>query len=263
MASNAIIHHEPLALPAPNKWVIMVVVAIAFVTTVSLALRSKSLTPRFLHINTMQVFGELRWVDRERLNAAVKPYLDSNFFSADLNGIKQTVESLPWVASASVRRQWPNKLQVLVNEHEPVARWRNNILINDEGELFQPDVIPADVTQSLVHLQGPDNTYQYLFAQYQELQPMFAEQGSADGWLITKVYMNERRALGVELKNGMRVIFGRLNASMDLYNAASRFLHAFKSHLEEQVGQIAVVDLRYTNGFAVQWKTSNSKIADD
>jgi cell division septal protein FtsQ len=50
---------------------------------------------------------------------------------------------------------------------------------------------------------------------------------------------------------------------MDLYNAASRFLQAFKSNLQEQAGQIAVVDLRYTNGFAVQWKTSDSKTVEN
>lgn len=263
MASNAIIHQEPIELPLPNKRVIMVMLAIAFFATIGLALRSKLLTPTFLHINAMQVYGELRWVDREKLNAAVEPYLDSNFFSADLNGIKQTVESLPWVASASVRRQWPNRLQILVNEHKALAKWKDEFLINEKGELFQPEDIPVDVNKSLVQLQGPDNTYQYLFAQYQELQPLFAEQGLGDDLLITKVYMNERRALGIELSNGMRVIFGRLNASMDLYNAASRFLQAFKSHLQEHSGQIAVVDLRYTNGFAVQWKTSNSKTVEN
>lgn len=263
MASNAIMHQQPLMLSLPNKRVVMVMLAVVLLAAMALALRSQLLTPTMLHINAMQVYGELRWVDREKLNDAVKPYLDSNFFSADLNGIKQTVESLPWVASASVRRQWPNQLQIFVNEHKAVARWKENILINENGELFRPAEIPEDIAQSLVQLQGPDNSYQYLFAQYQELQPLFVEQGLQDELVITKVYMNERRALGIELSSGMRIIFGRLNASMDLYNAASRFLQAFKSNIKEHAGQIAVVDLRYTNGFAVQWKTSNGKTAEN
>ena len=267
MASHAIIHQQPLVLPLPTKRVVMVMIAIVFFAALGLALRSKLFTPTFLHINTMQVYGELRWVDREKLNAAVQPYLDSNFFSADLNGIKRTVESLPWVASASVRRQWPNQLQILITEHNAVARWKNDILINEKGELFEPADIPADMNQALVQLHGPGNSYQYLFEQYQELQPLFAglvlgKQGM-DELTITKVYMDERRALGIELSNGMRVILGRLNASMDLYNAASRFLQVFKSNLQEQAEQIEVVDLRYTNGFAVQWKTSNTKTVEN
>jgi cell division protein FtsQ len=263
MTSYTVTHYEPLVLPLPNKRLVMALLAIAIFTVIGLALRSQWFTPNFLHIDAMQVYGELRWVDREQLNESVRPYLDSNFFSADLNGIKQTVESLPWVASASVRRQWPNQLQILVNEHKAVARWKDHILINDKGELFQPAAIPNEMVQTLVQLNGPDSAYQYLFAQYQELKPMFHEQGLDDELKITKVYMNERRALGVELSNGMRIIFGRLNASMDLYNAASRFLQAFTNNLKAQADKIAVVDLRYTNGFAVQWKTSNGNTADN
>ena len=76
------------------------------------------------------------------------------------------MEALPWVASASVRRQWPNQLQIVINEHQAVARWKNDILINGNGELFRPADIPEGMAQSLVQLQGPDNSYQYLFAQY-------------------------------------------------------------------------------------------------
>ncbi|KPJ94647.1 MAG: hypothetical protein AMJ53_04850 [Gammaproteobacteria bacterium SG8_11] len=259
MASNIITQHEPLILALPNKRVIIVTLAVVFMIIVGLALRSQLLTPRFLHIASMKVYGELSWIDREQLNVAVEPYLESNFFGADIDGIKQTVESLPWVASASVRRQWPNQLQIAIEEHKAVARWGDNVLVNDKGELFQPAEIPEDLVKSLVQLQGPDNTYQYLFAQYQELQPMFSAQGLGAELRIAKVYLNERRALGIELTNSMRIIFGRLSASMDLYNVASRFLQAFKNHMQEHAGQIEVVDLRYTNGFAVQWKNSDSK----
>jgi cell division protein FtsQ len=270
MTSNAIIQHEQIVLPTPNKRMVLVVFAFVIIVTMSLVLHSKPLSPTFLHIEAMQVYGELHWVDREKLNAAVQPYLNSNFFSADLSGIKQTVESLPWVASASVRREWPNQLQITLNEHQPVARWKDSALINDKGELFAPAEIPSQMAQTLVQLQGPDNTYQELFAIYRELQPLFAKMATdtelftnqsdtalADGLIIREVYLNERRALGIQLQNGIRVMFGRMSASMDLNNAASRFLKAFASNLQQQAGQISVVDLRYTNGFAVQWKSGN------
>jgi cell division protein FtsQ len=276
MTSNAIMHHEQIVLPSPNRRVVLLVLAIAVIVMLLLALRSKSLSPEFLNIEAMQVYGELNWVDREQLNKAVQPYLDSNFFSADLNGIKQTVEALPWVASASVRREWPNQLQITISEHQPVARWKDGALINDKGELFEPAEIPDQMAKALVQLQGPENTYQELFAIYQELRPLFettefVQQESStfakkesttgpliEGLIISKVYMNQRRALGIELQSGIHVIFGRMNASMDLYSAATRFLKAFTSNLKEQAGQIAVVDLRYTNGFAVEWKNSSN-----
>jgi cell division septal protein FtsQ len=104
MTSNAIMQQEQIVLPMSNRRVLLGVLAVVAIVMLSLALRSKPLAPSYLQIEAMQVYGELHWVDREKLNAAVQPYLDSNFFSADLSGLKQTVESLPWVAAASVRR---------------------------------------------------------------------------------------------------------------------------------------------------------------
>jgi len=251
----------------PGKRVLWVTLVVALVTLITLALRSQPFSPVFLHITAMQVYGELRWVDRQGLNETVQPYLNSNFFSADLEGIKLSVEALPWVASASVRRQWPNQLHIAIFEHRAVARWKDNILVNDKGELFQPQEIPLSLEQSLVQLQGPDNSHQELFALYQELQPLFAgnmsnsepgNESATNGLAIVKVFLNERRALGIELSNGMLVMFGRMSASMDLYNAAARFFQAYDNSLKDQAAQIAVVDLRYTNGFAVQWKDSSN-----
>ena len=124
--------------------------------------------------------------------------------------------------------------------------------------------IPEPLQQSLVQLQGPDNSQSELFELYSELQPLFdgklqhSDAIGAEEIRIVKVYLNERRALGVELSNGMHVMFGRMRASMDLYNAAARFVQAFNTSLIGRVGRIAVVDLRYTNGFAVQWKDSSN-----
>ena len=164
-----------------------------------------------------------------------------------------------------MRRSWPNQLQITINEQHAVARWQDQYLINDKGQLFQPDNIPEQLSQQLVKLVGPGNTYQYLFARYQELQPLFSgkyssvqsdsqKERSEHSLLITEVFLNERRALGVELSNGMQIKFGRINASVDMYSAAGRFLRAYENGLIEQTDRISVVDLRYTNGFAVQWK---------
>ena len=80
---------------------------------------------------------------------------------------------------------------------------------------------------------------------------------AGEGLAITEVFLNDRRALGIELSNGIYIKFGRVNASVDLYNAAARFLRAYEDSLKEQAGKISVVDLRYTNGFAVQWKKAD------
>jgi len=239
----------------------MVLLWAALLIGIVTIIRSGQLTPSLVRIDSVQVYGELRWVDRQKLDEAVKPYLDSNFFSADLDAIKQAVESLPWVAVASVRRTWPNQLQIMIQEQQAVAMWKGRYLINDKGQIFQPDRIPDELSQKLVRLEGPENSYRYLFDRYRELLPLFAtgKTGSAknesvEELAITGVFLNERRALGIQLSNDIKIQFGRINASRDLYFAAARFLNAYENSLEAQSGNISAVDLRYTNGFAVQWK---------
>jgi cell division protein FtsQ len=264
MNSNAITHHQgQFTLPLTGRRPVVVMLGIVLIVVVAALLRSGWLTPSLVRIDSVQVFGELGWVNRENLDKAVKPYLDSNFFSADLYAIKQAVESLPWVASASVRRSWPNQLQIVIQEQQPVARWRDRYLINDKGQLFHPGTIPDELARHLVRLEGPVNTYQYLFDRYRELQPLFAtgerdsnKEEPAGGLAISKVSLDERRALGIELSNGIQIKFGRVSASVDMYNAAARFLSVYENSLKQQAGDIGVVDLRYTNGFAVQWKKS-------
>lgn len=72
------------------------------------------------------------------------------------------------------------------------------------------------------------------------------------------MFLNERRALEVDLSNGIQIKFGRINASVDLFSAAARFLNAYEDSLKGQEEKISVVDLRYTNGFAVQWKKAHN-----
>jgi len=44
-----------------------------------------------------------------------------NIFQISLDDRKRELEKIPWVASASVERIWPNRLRVMVHERTPVA----------------------------------------------------------------------------------------------------------------------------------------------
>lgn len=175
MSSNTIAHHQDqFVLPLSGKRLVYVILCMVLLVVIASVFRGGQLTPSLVRIDSVQVYGDLHWVDRQRLNEAVKPYLDSNFFSADLNAIKQAVESLPWVQSASVRRSWPNQLQVVIREQHAVARWKDQVLINEQGQLFHPGHIPDELSRKLVQLNGPQNSYQYLFDRFRELQPLFS-----------------------------------------------------------------------------------------
>lgn len=242
--------HEGFAPLLSRKRVMLVLGMLALLVLLVVGLKKQQLSPVALRIDSVQFYGELRWLRHEELNEVMKPFLQTNFFSADLDGIKQSLEKLPWVESASVRRVWPSRLNAIIKEHVAVARWQEDSLINDKGALFYPGKFP----EGLVRLDGPSNAQQELFAQYRELQPLFAGYGLA----VSRMFLNERRALGLELSNGLRIDFGRITSSMDLYYVTARFLKVYMNDLLKQAGKMEVVDLRYTNGFSVQWKNSEN-----
>ena len=75
------------------------------------------------------------------LKALALPYANSSL-SYDAAEAQDRLVKLGWIASAEVRRILPSRLEVLVNEREPFARWANseNIVqaIDREGRILGP-----------------------------------------------------------------------------------------------------------------------------
>src|SRR6266850_6213696 len=87
-------------------------------------------------LRELQVDRGLKHTTRQEVAAAVRGRLDGNFFAVDLSGIRAALEQLPWVRRVSVRRVWPDRLEVTVEEHVALARWGDDALVNTYGERF-------------------------------------------------------------------------------------------------------------------------------
>ena len=89
-------------------------------------------------VHEIQVTNALREVRRAELEEVLAGRLRGNFFSINLEGIRQAVEQLPWVRSAEARRQWPSRIELAIEEHAPVAYWGDATgqLVNSHGEVF-------------------------------------------------------------------------------------------------------------------------------
>lgn len=201
-----------------------------------------------LPIQQVQVKGEFVYLDTQNLYQAVGDLASAGFFNVDVRAVKQAAESLPWVESASVRRIWPDTLRIDIREQIPLARWQAGGMVNRHGE-----VVLVGTTEALVDLplfSGPEGAAKMLAERYQHLSTSLASIELA----VTELVLNERRAWQVSLNNGMRLLLGR--AALDV--PLSRFVVAYKNVLEEKVGNIQSVDLRYTNGFAVRWSEVSS-----
>lgn len=73
------------------------------------------------------------------LRAVANLELDQPILDIDPQVLRERIEALPWVASASVERQLPDLLHITLNEHRPIALWQHDgtfSLINGDGSVI-------------------------------------------------------------------------------------------------------------------------------
>lgn len=189
--------------------------------------------------------GELRHVEREQLVAKSQPVLaGAGFFSLDLARLQTALETLPWVDRVAVIRRWPNQLEVVVTEQQPVARWGQHALLNHRGEIFRPE--HSVEIKALPQLVGPDAASSEVVERYGALATLLAEANLQ----LVALRVDERGSWNAELVNGVRLQLG----SDALLERARRFMQVYRAELEARFEQVAYIDLRYGNGLAVGWK---------
>ena len=219
-----------------------------------------------LPIEHVQVKSAFKHLDRQDLYQAIGSMADDGFFSVNVRAVKQATEALAWVDRASVRRVWPNVLQIEIVEHVPLAKWKDGRIVNRRGELIgengKTKVKPKDKPKGTLKenttndselaglpvFSGPEGSVELLAKRYQSMSFLLAELGLS----IANVSMNERRAWQLSLNNGWQLLLGRSVNDAQLV----RFASAYQAVLAKQAVQIESIDLRYTNGFAVRLKAA-------
>ena len=190
-------------------------------------------------INEVRVEGELKHVTREQVKMIASRYLQGNFFTANLVKTRQAFEKLPWARNVSIRRRWPHRLEVVIEEHQALARWGNIALVNTHGELFH-----AASDADLPVFYGPGDGVKEVADHYAEFGALIAP---AD-LKLTEVTLTPRRSWQVTTNTGMVIALGREQMNMRL----SRFMQVYSKTYAGLRGDLAYVDLRYPSGFAVR-----------
>jgi cell division protein FtsQ len=173
----------------------------------------------------------------------------SGLVTVDLEAVSRAVRAIPWVDGASVARSWPNGLTVYVDEQHPVARWGETGLVNVRGELFVNDArhIPAELPE----LVGPPGAQGVMTERFLRTQGRLVE---AD-LRMSQLRLDERGAWEMSLDNGVALRLGR--SKMD--ERFERFMGTAARVVTARAGEIAYVDLRYANGFAIGWRAASTE----
>ncbi len=195
-------------------------------------------------IDHVRITGAFQQLGKDELKAALLPLVSASFFEADMKAIQQAVAALPWVNSVSVRRVWPDTIDIQVEEKIARVRWGETQLMTEDGVLFAPKSL--DGFEHLVKLDGQVSQRLKVLEIMAGIKTALADRALA----LAQFRINERESWSIELATGLVVLLGR-DGQLD---KLQRFLRALSLLKQEQVAAMAVVDLRYPNGFAVAWK---------
>ncbi len=190
-------------------------------------------------IREVKVDGQLAHVNREQIKLIVAKHMKGNFFTLDLEKTRDAFEKLPWAREVSVRRRWPDKLDVVIEEHQALARWGNIALVNTHGELFQ-----AAADAELPVFYGPGDGVMEVTTNYGAYSQIMNKANIK----IAQVSLSPRRAWEIKTDKGLVIALGReeMQARLD------KFTRAYQSTLSQLNVNVAYADLRYPNGFAVR-----------
>ncbi len=193
-------------------------------------------------------------VEASQVEAVIQTELRGNYFTADLEHMRQKLETLPWVRSAHVRRYLPWELEVSLEEHVALARWNNTALVNQQGEVFEAEINSKHADERLPDFSGPPDSAAEVTQMYFEFERHVAAlQAEHQGHKIAQVVLSPRRAWQLRFDNGMLLDLGR----EEMLPRLTRFVEAYPHSIASVKAAVNYVDLRYRNGFAVNLSGGN------
>ncbi|MGQ0699141.1 MAG: cell division protein FtsQ/DivIB [Panacagrimonas sp.] len=217
---------------------------LSFITVLIVGLMAWLLVPDDAPLTQLEVRGDFQHLRPEDVRTAAQAFSASSFFSADLDGLRDSVAALPWVARVRAERRWPGAVSVRVWEREAFARWNDNALLDAEARAFSPRA--SDVPIGLPHLGGVAGHEAEVADTWQRIAPQLQNTALA----LEGLAMDARGEWTARATNDIELRFGRALPDERMPTLIDVTLRT----LDGRWGQVQYIDLRYTNGFAVGWR---------
>ncbi|MDR2852597.1 MAG: FtsQ-type POTRA domain-containing protein [Burkholderiaceae bacterium] len=207
-------------------------------------------------LKDIRVDGEILHSNTATLRANVLPHLRGNFFTMDLARASAAFEAVPWVHTAVVRREWPDRLRVTLTEYKPVARWGNEEsvingrLLDGQGLVFWCNPADVQANEGLPQLIGPDERAPQVLGMYQRLEPLFKHEGLS----IDQLKLGTRGSWQVMLGSGAVIELGR-GPDDEVAAGVKRFLSSVGqvvSHYKRTLDEVEGVDLRHKDAYVLR-----------
>jgi cell division protein FtsQ len=208
------------------------------------------------------VQGDVAHNNALTLRANVAPRLAGNFFTVNLAGARDAFEAVPWVRKAVVRREFPNRLRVRLEEHRAVALWGadgETRLVNNFGEVFEANAGDVEPDE-LPRLSGPRLQSAQVLAMYTTLKPLF----EALDLGVERLALSARGSWQLEVDTGGVIELGR-GTPEEVAGRTQRFLQTLTqvaSRYGRRPDALVSADLRHGDGYAVRLRGVGTASAD-
>lgn len=204
----------------------------------------------WLPVKYVRIEGAFQYIAKDKIKLVIRQHVNNGLYNADIQHIQKSVMQLAWVENVRVKRVWPDAIDIKIGEQKPVVRWGMNRLLNAKGEVFTPENM-EEFSQLPVIL-GLDGHEKEMLEIMKGITLSLTDQAME----LVELHVNDRKAWSLKLRSGMDLKLGR-NKPLSKFQ---RFLQTLGLFSDELVTKIAVVDLRYPNGYALTWKKGEEEI---
>ncbi|MFA6408754.1 MAG: cell division protein FtsQ/DivIB [Gammaproteobacteria bacterium] len=203
---------------------------------------SKSIQP--FPIRNIRLIATFQHLEPQNIRFLIASYTPRGFFAFNPQELSKDLLRIPWVHDVSVQKIWPDRVVIHLGEQHPVAIWNNKFLLNQDGQIFQPK--GGSFPAGLAHLFGPDDSSVEVLQNYLVIKQVVQSLGYSN---ISELAVDEYQSWRLLLPNGLTLLLG----SQSVLDRLKLFTHLYpKIHNTNKSAKIA--DLRYKNGFAIQWE---------
>jgi cell division protein FtsQ len=196
-------------------------------------------------IRAVELVGVPQHIDITELERVMNEKTKGNFFTVDLDSLRLALEQVPWIRKVSLRRKFPWRVQLKLEEHVALARWNdkgsqgqfNTEMVNTHGEVFR--AINAEILPAFI---GPKESSEQVAAMYAELSGILNPMNQD----VVQIALSPRYSWQLRLRNGMTLVLGRGQMQTRLM----RFVSTYSYSLALMTHTVTYLDLRYRDGFA-------------
>ena len=194
----------------------------------------------------LQVVGTNSDLENQQLQQHLSPIIQDNYFTSDLERIRDQALTVSWVDRVVVSRAWPNAIRVRVMPRHAIARWGTGRLLSDNGDVFSEAVVKTHPNLPLLH--GPVSQSKMMMRRYNEINQLFHPANLR----LKELYLTERMTWFMQFDSGLRIIVDQDQTMTKL----QRLSQLAQNDLKSMWSNISAIDLRYRNGLSIQWKNA-------